>query len=48
MNRWSKQYQSSITHDIPAMNSLMSWLSTNTVSNDTTTIVHGDFRLTLI
>ena len=42
--RWSKQYVASKTHDIPAMDRLMSWLPQQALASDTTTIVHGDFR----
>ncbi|XP_019850051.1 PREDICTED: acyl-CoA dehydrogenase family member 10 [Amphimedon queenslandica] len=45
IDRWSKQYRSSMTHEIPAMEELLPWLQSNTPESDTTTIVHGDFRL---
>eukprot|EP00794_Sanderia_malayensis_P004927 gene4927-5574_t len=45
IERWSKQYESSKTHEIPNMNRLMDWLPKNAPQNDTTTIVHGDFRI---
>ena len=44
VGRWSKQYQASKTHDIDAMDKLMKWLADKAPVNDTTTVVHGDFR----
>jgi aminoglycoside phosphotransferase (APT) family kinase protein len=43
--RWSKQYESSKTQDVPAMDKLIGWLGENIPENETTTIAHGDFRL---
>lgn len=43
--RWSQQYEASKTEPIPAMDSLIAWLPTHVPSDDTTSIVHGDFRL---
>jgi aminoglycoside phosphotransferase (APT) family kinase protein len=43
--RWSKQYEAAKTHDLPAMDALMQWLETRLPDDDTTTIVHGDYRL---
>ncbi|KAL9981221.1 hypothetical protein ACROYT_G009895 [Oculina patagonica] len=43
--RWAKQYEASKTHDIPAMDKLIAWLLENVPANDSTTVVHGDFRL---
>ena len=43
--RWAKQYEASKTHDIPAMDKLIAWLLENIPANDSTTVVHGDFRL---
>ena len=45
IGRWTKQYRAAETHDIPSMNRLMEWLPTATPTDDTTTIVHGDYRL---
>lgn len=42
---WSRQYQASETHTIPAMNRLMEWLPQHLPQEETTTVVHGDFRL---
>ncbi len=44
IDRWSKQYISSRTHDIPAMDHLMSWLPSKAPETDVTTVVHGDYR----
>jgi aminoglycoside phosphotransferase (APT) family kinase protein len=45
ISRWTKQYKASWTQDIESMNNLMQWLDDNIPEEDTTTIVHGDFRL---
>ena len=42
---WTKQYLAAKTHDIPAMDALMTWLPANMPADDTTTIVHGDYQL---
>lgn len=43
--RWSQQYEASRTSDIPAMETLMSYLSRHLPADDETTLVHGDYRL---
>ncbi len=43
--RWSRQYQESRTENIEALNSLIEWLPANIPADETTTIVHGDYRL---
>ncbi|TNE59524.1 MAG: phosphotransferase family protein [Alphaproteobacteria bacterium] len=45
ISRWTKQYQMSETEEIVAMNKLIEWLPENIPADDTTTIVHGDYRL---
>ncbi|CAH1232537.1 ACAD10 [Branchiostoma lanceolatum] len=45
ISRWGKQYEASKTHDIPAMDRLLTWLPVHAPSTDKTTVVHGDFRL---
>ena len=49
IGRWSKQYQASITTDIPEMNQLIEWLPANIPQSardeSKTSIVHGDYRL---
>lgn len=45
INRWSKQWASSKLKDVPAMDRLMEWLPEHIPEDDTTTIVHGDYRL---
>ncbi len=45
ISRWTKQYQLSETQDTPSMNRLIDWLPNNIPDDDTTTIVHGDYRL---
>ncbi|XP_075690915.1 acyl-CoA dehydrogenase family member 10 [Rhinoderma darwinii] len=42
---WTKQYRSSETHTIPAMERLIEWLPHHLPPNQITTVVHGDFRL---
>jgi aminoglycoside phosphotransferase (APT) family kinase protein len=45
VERWSKQYQSSQTSEIPAMNALMAHLAKNVPAKDETALIHGDYRL---
>lgn len=45
ISRWSGQYRASETSEIPAMNELLEWLPDNIPDDDSTGIVHGDFRL---
>jgi aminoglycoside phosphotransferase (APT) family kinase protein len=45
IERWKRQYEASTTEDLPAMNSLIAWLAANIPAEETTSIVHGDFRL---
>ncbi len=45
VHRWTKQYQASETERIPEMDALIEWLPGNIPPGETTTIVHGDFRL---
>ncbi|XP_069816893.1 acyl-CoA dehydrogenase family member 10 isoform X2 [Dendropsophus ebraccatus] len=42
---WTKQYRSSETHTIPAMERLIEWLPQHLPPNQITAVVHGDFRL---
>jgi aminoglycoside phosphotransferase (APT) family kinase protein len=44
-DRWTKQYQTSQTEVIPAMDHLIAWLQANPPPEGDTTLVHGDFRL---
>jgi aminoglycoside phosphotransferase (APT) family kinase protein len=41
--RWSQQYQSSKTADIPQMEKLIAWLPGAVPSDDTARLIHGDF-----
>ncbi|HLU07800.1 MAG TPA: phosphotransferase family protein [Woeseiaceae bacterium] len=43
--RWSKQYRASETEQIDAMNRLMSWLPEHVPEDESTSLVHGDYRL---
>jgi aminoglycoside phosphotransferase (APT) family kinase protein len=43
--RWSKQYRSSETGRIEAMDRLIDWLPGHVPPGDETTVVHGDFRM---
>ena len=45
VNRWARQYEASKTDPIESMDALIQWLSENIPADDSTTIVHGDFRL---
>ena len=45
VGRWARQYEASKTDDIESMNNLIKWLPENIPADDSTTIVHGDFRL---
>src|SRR5687768_12835209 len=45
ISRWTKQYIAAKTHDIEPMDRLLEWLPQNVPSDDTTTIVHGDYQL---
>jgi len=45
ISRWSKQYVASETETIVEMNKLMEWLPENVPQDDSTSIVHGDYRL---
>ncbi len=44
VNRWTRQYETSMTDQIETMDSLIKWLNENIPEDDATTIVHGDFR----
>jgi aminoglycoside phosphotransferase (APT) family kinase protein len=43
ISRWSKQYDSSRTQDIPAMDKLIAWLPTAVPKGGETRISHGDY-----
>jgi aminoglycoside phosphotransferase (APT) family kinase protein len=45
VSRWSRQYELSKTDPIPAMDELLGWLPGHTPDDETTTLVHGDYRL---
>jgi aminoglycoside phosphotransferase (APT) family kinase protein len=45
INRLSRQYEASKTHEIKSMDNLLEWLPENIPSDDSTSIAHGDFRL---
>ena len=46
VGRWSKQYRASETKHIPAMETLMDYLSSNLPEDDgVVSLVHGDYRL---
>lgn len=44
VSRWSNQYESSQTEDIPAMAHLVDWLPANVPDDPSVSIVHGDYR----
>lgn len=43
--RWTKQYLASATCTIESMDRLIEWLPLNVIPDETSSIVHGDFRL---
>lgn len=43
--RWSKQYEATKTHEIPAMDQLIAWLPANIPADDSVSIAHGDYRI---
>jgi aminoglycoside phosphotransferase (APT) family kinase protein len=45
VDRWTRQYEASKTDEIESMESLIQWLTKNIPDDETTTIVHGDYRL---
>jgi aminoglycoside phosphotransferase (APT) family kinase protein len=45
ISRWSKQYAASETSTIDAMDRLIAWLPQNIPDDDSSSVVHGDFRL---
>jgi aminoglycoside phosphotransferase (APT) family kinase protein len=45
IGRWSKQYVSARTDHISSMENLMNYLPQNVPPDDTTCIVHGDYRM---
>jgi aminoglycoside phosphotransferase (APT) family kinase protein len=45
IGRWTKQYEMSKTEDIESMDKLIQWLNDNIPADDSTSVVHGDFRL---
>jgi len=42
---WTRQYRASETENIEPMNTLINWLPEHIPDDETTTLVHGDFRL---
>ena len=45
IHRWTGQYRASETERIDSMERLIAWLPAHIPADDTTTLVHGDFRL---
>lgn len=45
VGKWTKQYVASKTGQVESMDRLIQWLPENIPADDSTTIVHGDFRL---
>ena len=45
IKRWSQQYEAARTDTLEAMDALMRWLPDNVPADDTTSLVHGDYRL---
>jgi aminoglycoside phosphotransferase (APT) family kinase protein len=44
IRRWTRQYEASKTEEVPSMDRLIEWLPANVPDDDTTCIVHGDYR----
>jgi len=42
---WTKQYEAAKTREIPAMDELITWLSSHIPADNKPSVVHGDFRL---
>lgn len=45
LDRWSRQYAASRTDDVPAMDRLIDWLTSNLPADEPIAVVHGDYRL---
>ena len=45
ISRWSQQYKASETQSIDAMDKLIEWLPEHVPADDSSSVVHGDFRL---
>jgi len=45
IERWTRQYRAAETQRLPAMENLIAWLSERVPEQQTTSIVHGDYRL---
>ncbi|HWW47489.1 MAG TPA: phosphotransferase family protein [Xanthobacteraceae bacterium] len=45
VDRWTKQYRASETHEIPEMDRLIAWLPQSVPHQERVSVVHGDFRL---
>ena len=45
ISRWSRQYRASEIDSIRSMDALIEWLPDNIPADDSSSIVHGDFRL---
>lgn len=45
IERWTRQYRSAQTEEIPAMEALMQWLPRHIPVERTTTITHGDYKV---
>ncbi|MCC7121070.1 MAG: phosphotransferase family protein [Gammaproteobacteria bacterium] len=45
IGRWTKQYNASQTDTIAEMNNLIEWLPKNIPADESTSVVHGDYRL---
>ena len=45
IDRWSRQYEAAKTDEIPSMERLMQYLPANVPPEDTSCIVHGDYRM---
>jgi aminoglycoside phosphotransferase (APT) family kinase protein len=44
ISRWSTQYEASATGELPSMDRVIEWLPQNVPEDDTSCLVHGDYR----
>ena len=45
VSRWTRQYKAAQTDNIPSIDRLIAWLPNDAPVNDSTSLVHGDYRM---
>ncbi len=45
VDRWTKQYRGAQTDDVPEMEKLIEWMPKHIPDDDTTGVIHGDYRV---